>query len=802
MAISLGDAVVTFKADMTDLNKAVTNATRQVKKDFGGLMDATSAVGRGFTVLGGVITGALALAINESVNFESAFAGVRKTMDGTEEEFAAIREAIQEMSTEIPVAANELARIAEMGAQLGIRKEDIMSFTRTIADMSVATNMTAESAAEMMGQFVNITGINPSKIQNLGSVIVELGNNGASTESQIAEMALRLAGAGTTAGLSAQDILGFSSALASVGINAEAGGTAFSKVFIELAGHVSAGGQGLTDFAAVAGMTAEQFAEQWRTNPTTAIIAFVEGLGKVEAAGGDLFAVLEQLDIKEIRLRDSLLRSANAGQLMAESIAMANAEFAENNALTDEATKRYATTESQLKLFKNSLVELATVIGDALLPPLRKIVDVLRPVILNIADWMRAHPNLTMAIVASAAAIGTLALVLGPFLIMLPGLSIAFTGLSAAAGALGISFAGIAAAGGPIVLVGIALIGLRLLIRENIHAWNDLRAAQREVEAGNQQVEAGIQRLIDKYKAQGIALDEARMKEMTANEQLAYLSQQRNAQKESAAAAEIQILTRTDATREEIHRAELARMALETDARTGALVALTNLTTEEIKDLLRLNESQKKSLVTTITNLRSAGAETDAITMEIRQNLERFSLDHHESPSINDLVRSSLQNTLTAINGIIAPMGSLLLNIRGMWSTTWTQIFDGVVATINGILNMANSALGGLLGGGSGGGSVAPPPGLASGGKVNRGGWAVVGERGPELVNLPSGATVYDAKQSAMATKGGGGQSFSFGNIIVSGVNDPRAIAEQVSVHIERAIQNKLSKRGLRLSTA
>jgi TP901 family phage tail tape measure protein len=43
-------------------------------------------------------------------------------------------------------------------------------------------------------------------------------------------------------------------------------------------------------------------------------------------------------------------------------------------------------------------------------------------------------------------------------------------------------------------------------------------------------------------------------------------------------------------------------------------------------------------------------------------------------------------------------------------------------------------------------------PGLATGGTVSRGGVAVVGERGPELMRLPTGSTVYDSRTSRRAS--------------------------------------------------
>lgn len=130
----------------------------------------------------------------------------------------------------------------------------------------------------------------------------------------------------------------------------------------------------------------------------------------------------------------------------------------------------------------------------------------------------------------------------------------------------------------------------------------------------------------------------------------------------------------------------------------------------------------------------------------------------------------------------------------------------GVIADAARGISSAIATVAGWFGWGGGNAAppnMVPPTQLATGGTVNRGGWAVVGERGPELVNLPRGSTVYDSRQSQAAMAGGGGGVQMGGvSVVVNGVNDPVAIATQVATHLERAIQNKLASRGLRLQRA
>ncbi|WP_348638167.1 phage tail tape measure protein [Lysinibacillus sp. 1 U-2021] len=173
-------------------------------------------------------------AFKAAVDFESAFAGVRKTVDATESEFQFFSDEIRNMSKEIPAAATEIAKVAEAAGQLGIKNDAILGFTRTMTDMGVATNMSADEAATALARFANITKMSQQDFDKLGSTVVDLGNNFATTESEIIDMALRLAGAGAQIGMSEADILGLATALSSVGIQAEMGGSALSRVMVRM----------------------------------------------------------------------------------------------------------------------------------------------------------------------------------------------------------------------------------------------------------------------------------------------------------------------------------------------------------------------------------------------------------------------------------------------------------------------------------------------------------------------------------------------------------------------------------------
>ena len=211
----------------------------------------------------------------------------------------------------------------------------------------------------------------------LGSTIVALGNNMATTEADIVSMAMRLAGAGKQVGMSEAQIISFAAALSSVGIEAEAGGSAFSKVMLEIQMAIQGGSESVEDFAKVAGMSTKDFANKFKNDATGALIAFIEGLGKLD----DKAIVLDELGFSEIRVRDALLRASSAGDLFNKSIQIGSEAWKENTALTNEASQRYATTESQIKILKNEIMDMAREIGVELLPIVKDGMVVLKDLI-------------------------------------------------------------------------------------------------------------------------------------------------------------------------------------------------------------------------------------------------------------------------------------------------------------------------------------------------------------------------------------------------------------------------------------
>ena len=421
----MGDALKEAGVDMDDLGQSsaqLTNRIDALKKEQEQVADGAQTFGnkasQAFSAVHEAIVAAgIATALKEvyeyfadcaqaSMDFESAMTGVAKTTDLTDDELSNMSDAIKEMSTEIPATTEEIAAIAEAAGQLGIQKESLLDFTEIMAMLGTATNMTADEAATNLSRLANITGMSQEDFDRLGATIVDLGNNLATTEKEIVDMSMRIAGAGSQVNMTEAEIMAFSAALSSVGIEAEAGGSAFSTLISNMSLAVQQGGDGLEQFADVAGMSAAEFASAFEEDAAGAIIQFIQGLGNMESEGRSAIAVLDDMGLSDIRMRDALLRAAGASDVFTNALQIGSNAWDENTALVNEATKRYATTQSQLTMMQNAYQNLKVAIGDAYTPALQKAYSVGTQVLNAVSQFVKQNPALVNAITAFVGVLG------------------------------------------------------------------------------------------------------------------------------------------------------------------------------------------------------------------------------------------------------------------------------------------------------------------------------------------------------------------------------------------------------------
>lgn len=320
----------------------------------------------------------IAAATKTAIEFEDAWTGVTKTVDGTPQQFEKINKGLKDLAQNTSSTYQDIAHYAELAGQMGIPTDSIVGFTKTITQLGDTTNLVGEKAAQSIAKFSNVM-VSQSKKTNtyysrLGSTIVDLGNKFSTTEADIMDMATRLGVAGKMVGFNSNQVLGLSTALSSLGIEAAAGGSSVSKMLKKIDISVSTGDKNLQKFAEVSGMTSQQFQKAWGEDAAGTFLKFVEGIGK----SADVTKTLDELGIKEVRQAQAMGALAQSSDVLASALNVSKNAWNDNTAMANEAEKRYATLKSQLSQTWEAIKQAGNELGQAFTPTLTDLLKIVK----------------------------------------------------------------------------------------------------------------------------------------------------------------------------------------------------------------------------------------------------------------------------------------------------------------------------------------------------------------------------------------------------------------------------------------
>lgn len=356
-------------------------------------------------------------------DIDAAYRNMRKTVQGTETDFENLKNAAQEFASHGVVSTDQVLEIQAMGGQLGIAVDKLDEFSEAVANITIATTITdASLAAEQLGQMANIMtdmreGLEAGEdvFGKYSDMIVRLGNNSATTEDKITQVLQRIAASGNLFGFTTPQLAALATAVASSGQGAEAAGTAISRSFSQIETACSKGGESLDKFAAVAGMSAEEFAKAWEEDAMGAYIAFIEGLKKIDEAGGSVDQTLIDLGINSVREKQTLESLVNMTDVLNDSLIMSqdawngvSDQFGQAGDAAREAQRKAEGFSGQLAILKNNGQILASELAEGMVPILQNLNTVAQSVTAILSVMPDGFKKLIIGIGAVGAAIGPL----------------------------------------------------------------------------------------------------------------------------------------------------------------------------------------------------------------------------------------------------------------------------------------------------------------------------------------------------------------------------------------------------------
>lgn len=691
MSINLGTAIAYLDLDskkFRDELKKTQSLMQTLQNNSVSLGTKIDAVGQTFVSTGtkmtlGLTAPLLAVgtaATKSAIEFESAFTGVQKTVDATESEYAALSKGITEMSERMPQSASAIAGVMEAAGQLGVRGvQNLLDFTETMIMLGDATNLTSEEAAMSIAKVMNIFGTANEDVGRFGATIVDLGNNYATTEADIVSMTNRLAAGARIAKLTEAETLALAAAMSSVGIEAEAGGTAMTQTFNAIETAVAHGGKDLETFAKVAGKSATSFADMWENRPIEALQAFIGGLGNLEENGGNAVLVLDKLGLSGIRQSNMLKSLALASDMLAETVDTANSAWNENVALTNEANKRYQTFESQIQTFRNTLSNVGREFGQIILPYLQQFLNWIKEGLQKFRDLDDSTKNVIVRIVAFAAAIGPVLTILGS---LIKGIQ-----------TIQMLLATFGAASGPVGIVMAALAALVAIIMSVVESYKLATKEAQEMRESIEKSVSGFDEVNKKYEDTVAAISATKM---TVNE---YIKTLEDLEKEYGAAAGQQLEYKVAV---EGIKALLPELNVKLDAQTGLIVGGTKALRDQIaawEDLAIQQAKQqllqdkmsgyvdliKKATEATIERKR---AEQDVIKFEAERNIagenlvNTYNKLYHTNLSLSEVYDKVMNQARFGVTNSLTPLareyGTLTGKVRDAKQAVadWTIVED------------------------------------------------------------------------------------------------------------------------------
>ena len=321
----------------------------------------------GVAAAGVAATSLMKQIISLNAEIDGIQANVRKTTGLNSDAVERLTDGLKALDTSTTL--QDLLNISVEAGRFGVKGEEgVLKFTEAVNTLNIAlgdefsggVEETTNTVAKLSNILFGATSDGTELAQNfqfIGNALNELANNGAASAGEIADVATRIGGVGKAIGLTQGDILGVSSAIIEMGINAERGGTAFVRLNQNMR-------ENLDKFAKSTGIAKEELHKLLDTNPIEAINLVISKL--VDKSGGsatELVKLLGELGLKGAGVSEIFFKWAGNQQLVNDRIKTGNIAIGETNSLLNEQREMMDNIPGQWQRLKNAMSDFAVSSG-------------------------------------------------------------------------------------------------------------------------------------------------------------------------------------------------------------------------------------------------------------------------------------------------------------------------------------------------------------------------------------------------------------------------------------------------------
>jgi TP901 family phage tail tape measure protein len=342
---------------------------------------------------------------------------IRVTDQMNDSQHQGLKDSLKSMATDMPIAFDELSRITQLGAQMGVLDDKLSGFTETTAKFVAVTGISADAGAQLFGRletsFTADVEKFPDFFERVGSSIAYVGAKTVATDPEIASMLNQIGPLGAAAGMSAANVTGLAAALASVRVQPELARGTLTRVFGQLNRDVAEGAPVMGEFGKLMGITGDQASKLWKTDSSKFFTSLIKGLNETQAKNGELTTTFDKLGITASRDVSALTKLAVGYDVLDLSMTAANKGFKDGTALNDMSKVTFDTLVAKLTEMANAWKNLGDTLGSGALAPLAIFVDMAKNLAIGIDSLVKQVPQIGWVIQALMGIATVTALFLG-----------------------------------------------------------------------------------------------------------------------------------------------------------------------------------------------------------------------------------------------------------------------------------------------------------------------------------------------------------------------------------------------------